>query len=169
MVGEQVTREMLEGLPFRQSGLCRRSIGKIAERTRRTKEATGTRPRPNGTRSGQSPDKELRRQKLFAKTQAYGAYHFDEDRAKYEMKAILAFIRIWAQNKTENRKGWLQALNRVVCGGERSQRLDSLSRFSAGTDREAGGTHRRQVCPGALPKLYEGFVRTDPHGRTFPG
>ena len=37
-----------------------------------------------------------------------------------EMKAILDLIRIWAQNKTENRAAWLQALNRVVCAGERS-------------------------------------------------
>jgi hypothetical protein len=36
------------------------------------------------------------------------------------MKAIVALIRIWAQNKTENRLAWLQALNRVVCAGERS-------------------------------------------------
>ena len=36
------------------------------------------------------------------------------------MKAILAFIRIWAQNKAENRMGWLQALNRIVCTGQRS-------------------------------------------------
>jgi len=27
------------------------------------------------------------------------------------MKAILAYIRIWAQNKTEDRRAWLQALN----------------------------------------------------------
>src|SRR5581483_11876516 len=39
---------------------------------------------------------------------------------KYEMNSVLAFIRIWAQNKTENRFGWSQALNRVVSRGERS-------------------------------------------------
>lgn len=44
----------------------------------------------------------------------------DEERGRYEMKAVLAFIRIWAQNKAENRMGWLQALNRIVCTGQRS-------------------------------------------------
>ena len=105
----------------------------------------------------QSPDKELRRQKLFAMNQAYGACHFDEERGKYEMKAVLAFIRIWAQNKTENRMGWLQALNRVVCARRALQRLDSLSCLSAGTDREAGGAHGRQVRPRARPPALRGI------------
>ena len=36
--------------------------------------------------------RDLRKQKLFAKTQAQGAYRYDEDRGKYEVKAILADI-----------------------------------------------------------------------------
>jgi hypothetical protein len=36
---------------------------------------------------------------LFAMNQAYGACRGDEERGRYEMKAVLAFIRIWAQNK----------------------------------------------------------------------
>jgi hypothetical protein len=115
----------------------------------------------------QSPDKELRRQKLFAMNQSYGACHFDEERGKYEMKSILAFIRIWAQNKTENRFGWLQALNRVVSRGERSTGSMLFLAFPQElivklAERTGGKFVRVHV-----PRLYEGFVNTDSSGRVF--
>ena len=94
--------------------------------------------------------------------QAYGACHFDEERGKYEMKSVLAFIRIWAQNKTENRMGWLQALNRVVSRGERSSGSILFLAFPQElivklAERTGGKSVRVHV-----PRLYEGFVRTDP-------
>ena len=115
----------------------------------------------------QSPDQELRKEKLFAKAQAYAACHYDEERGKYEMKAILAFIRIWAQNKVENRMGWLQALNRIVCNGQRSSGSILFLAFPQEmivklAERTGGKTVRVHV-----PRLYEGFVRTDSSGRTF--
>jgi hypothetical protein len=99
--------------------------------------------------------------------QSYGACHFDEERGKYEMKSILAFVRIWAQNKTENRFGWLQALNRVVSRGERSSGSILFLAFPQElivklADRTGGKFVRVHV-----PKLYEGFVRTDSSGRVF--
>ena len=165
VVGEQVTREMLEACRF-VNRVYAAKVGEIAERRDQLKKQL-EKAKAEWDEVRQSPDKELRRQKLFAKTQAYAACHRDEERGKYEMKAVLAFIRIWAQNKTENRMGWLQALNRIVCNGQRSQRLDSLSCFSAGNDREAGGAHRRKMVRVHIPRLYEGFVRIDPSGRTF--
>ncbi len=118
VVGEQVTREMLEECRF-VNRVYAAMIGKIAERRELLKKQL-EKAKAEWEEVRQSPDKELRRQKLFAKYQAYAACHCDEERGKYEMKAVLAFIRIWAQNKTENRMGWLQALNRVVSHGERS-------------------------------------------------
>jgi hypothetical protein len=115
----------------------------------------------------QSSDKELKGRKLFSKSQAFAACHADEERGKYEMKAVLAFIRIWAQNKTENRMGWLQALNRVVSTGERSTGSILFLAFPqemiAKLAERTGGTPVRVQ----IPRFYEGFVRTDSSGRAF--
>jgi hypothetical protein len=115
----------------------------------------------------QTPDKELRRQKLFAMNQAYGACRADEERGRYEMRAILAFIRIWAQNKAENRMGWLQALNRIVCTGQRSSGSILFLAFPQElilklAERTGGKPVRVHI-----PRLYDGLVRTDSSGRTF--
>src|SRR3974390_3921961 len=103
--------------------------GKTAERREQLKELLEKAKTESDT-VRQSSDKELRRQKLFAMNQAYGACRADEERGRYEMKAILAFIRIWAQNKAENRMGSLQALNRIVCKGAPSRGSLVLSFFS---------------------------------------
>ena len=81
---------------------------------------------------------------------------FDEDRGKYEMKAILAYIRIWAQNKTENRRAWLQALNRVVCGGKGSGSILFLAFPQELIDKLAERTGGRFVRV-HLPRLLEGL------------
>ncbi len=118
VVGEQVTREMLESCRFIKR-VYAAMVGRIAER-RESFRQQQEKARNEWEQVRQSPDKELRRKTLFAMNRAIGTSHSDEERGKYEMKAILAFVRIWAADKTENRLGWLQALNRVVCQGERS-------------------------------------------------
>src|SRR5246127_5743361 len=118
VVGEQVSRGMLEDCRF-VNRVYAAMVGKIAERREQLKEQL-EKAKAEWETIRQSSDKELRRQKLFAMNQAYGACRGDEERGRYEMKAVLAFIRIWAQNKAENRMGWLQALNRIVCTGQRS-------------------------------------------------
>ncbi len=103
VVGEQVTREMLEACRF-VNRVYAAKIGEIAERREQLKKQL-EKAKAEWDEVRQSPDKELRRQKLFAKTQAYATCHCDEERGKYEMRAVLAFICIWAQNKMENRMG----------------------------------------------------------------
>jgi len=99
--------------------------------------------------------------------QSYGACHFDEERGKYEMKSVLAFIRIWAQNKTENRMGWLQALNRVVSRGERSSGSILFLAFPQELIVKLAERTGGRFVRVPVPKLYEGFVRTDSSGRVF--
>src|SRR3974377_2115680 len=94
-------------------------VGKIAERREQLKGQL-QKAKAEWDSVRQSTDKELRQQKLFALNQARGACHAIEERSRYEMKAILAFIRIWAQNKAENPRGWRPSLNRIVCPGQRS-------------------------------------------------
>jgi hypothetical protein len=165
VMGEQVTREMLEACRF-VNRVYAAKIGEIAERRELLKKQL-EKAKAEWDEVRQSPDKELRRQKLFGKTQAYAACHYDEERGRYEMTAILAFIRIWAQNKVENRMGWLQALNRIVCNGQRSSGSILFLAFPQEmivklAERTGGKPVRVHV-----PRLYEGFVRIDPSGRTF--
>jgi hypothetical protein len=165
VVGEEVTRQMLEDCRL-INRVYAAMVGKIAERRELLKKQL-EKAKAEWEAVRQSPDKELRRQKLFASNQAHGACRADEERGKYEMKAILALIRIWAQNKTENRTAWLQALNRVVCAGERSTGSILFLAFPQElilklAERTGGRAVRVQV-----PRLYEGFVRIDQQGRTF--
>ncbi|HEX3105599.1 MAG TPA: hypothetical protein VHQ22_14230, partial [Terriglobales bacterium] len=165
IVGEEVTREMMKECRFVNQAYAA-MIAKIAARREHLK-AHLEKAKAEWEEVRQSPDKELRRQKLFAMNQSYGACHFDEERGKYEMKSVLAFIRIWAQNKTENRMGWLQALNRVVSRGERSSGSILFLAFPQElivklAERTGGRFVRVHVH-----RLYEGFVRTDSSGRVF--
>ncbi len=165
VVGEQVTREMLEDCRF-VNRVYAAMVGKIAERREYLKEQLD-KAKAEWDTVRQSIDKQLRRQKLFAMNQAYGGCRADEERGRYEMKAILAFIRIWAQNKVENRMGWLQALNRIVCTGQRSSGSILFLAFPQElilklAERTGGKPVRIHI-----PRLYEGLVRTDSSGRTF--
>jgi hypothetical protein len=165
VVGEQVTREMLEDCRF-VNRVYAAMVGKIAARREQLKEQLEKTKAERDT-VRQSSDKELRRQMLFAMNQAYGACRGDEERGRYEMKAVLAFIRIWAQNKAENRMGWLQALNRIVCTGQRSSGSILFLAFPQElimklAERTGGRPVRVHV-----PRLYDGVVRTDSSGRAF--
>ncbi|HZQ17889.1 MAG TPA: hypothetical protein VFA90_04140 [Terriglobales bacterium] len=165
VIGEQVTREMLKECRFFNQAYAA-MIATIAARRDQLKEQLEA-AKAEWEKVRQSPDKELRRQKLFAMNQSYGACHFDEERGKYEMNSVLAFIRIWAQNKTENRFGWSQALNRVVSRGERSTGSILFLAFPQElivklAERTGGKSVRVYV-----PKFYEGSVHTDSCGRVF--
>ncbi|MGE5110923.1 MAG: hypothetical protein ACM3JB_08720 [Acidobacteriaceae bacterium] len=165
VVGEQVTREMLADCRF-VNRVYAAMVGKIAERREQLKEQL-EKAKAEGDTVRQSSDKELRRQKLFALNQAYGACRADEERGRYEMKAILAFIRIWAQNKAENRMGWLQALNRIVCTGQRSSGSILFLAFPQELILKLAERTGGKPVRVHLPRLYEGLVRTDSSGRTF--
>jgi hypothetical protein len=165
VVGEQVTREMLEDCRF-VNRVYAAMIGKIAERREQLKQQL-EKAKAEWDEVRQSADKEQRKRKLFAMNQAHGTCQSDEERGRYEMKAVLAFIRIWAQNKEENRMGWLQALNRIVCTGQRSSGSILFLAFPQElilklAERTGGKPVRVHV-----PRLYDGLVRTDSRGRTF--
>ncbi|HKC01423.1 MAG TPA: hypothetical protein VKD23_21745 [Terriglobales bacterium] len=164
VVGEDITRQMLEDCHFVNRAYAA-IVSKIAERHAQLKQQL-EKARADWDAVRNDPSRDLRKQKLFAKTQAQGAYRYDEDRGKYEMKAILAYIRIWAQNKTENRKAWLQALNRIVCGGKGSGSILFLAFPQELIDKLAERTGGRLVRV-HVPRFLEGIVRTDSEGRTF--
>ena len=165
VVGEQVTRELMDDCRF-VNRVYAAMVSKITKNREQFKEQL-EKAKGEWDAVRQSSDKELRRQKLFALNQARGACRADEERGRYEMKAILAFIRIWAQNKAENRMGWLQALNRIVCTGQRSSGSILFLAFPQElilklAERTGGRSVRVHV-----PRLYDGSIRTDSLGRTF--
>jgi hypothetical protein len=165
VAGEQVTREMLEDCRF-VNRVYAAMVGKIAERREQLKGQL-EKAKAEWYTARHSTDKELRRQKLFALHQAHGTRHAVEERSRHEMKAILAFLRIWAQNKSENRMGWLQALNRIVCTGQRSSGSILFLAFPQElilklAERTGGKPVRVHV-----PRLYDGSIHTDSSGRTF--
>lgn len=165
VTGEQVTREMLEDCRF-INRVYAAMVGKIAERHEQIRQQL-EKIQADWDLVRQSSDKQLRRQKLFALNQAHGACRSDEERGRYEMKAILAFIRIWAQNKGENRMGWLQALNRIVCNGQRSSGSILFLSFPQELIIKLAERTGGKVVRVNVPKLCEGLVRTDSEGRAF--
>jgi hypothetical protein len=112
------------------------------------------------------PDKELRKQKLLARRKAYSVLYHGEERAKQEMKSIISYVRVWAASKTENRMGWCQALNRVVCNGQGSGSIlfhafpqELISKLAEQT----GGKAVRVV----LPEVSGMSISRDSEGRSF--
>lgn len=112
------------------------------------------------------PDKQLRKQKLTAKAKAQAAYHFNEERSKDEMKALISFVKIWAQNKLVDRMAWAQTLNSIVCRGKGTGSLIWLTFAQELVLRLADLTGGKKVLL-YRPRLVEGYVRIDEHGRTY--
>jgi hypothetical protein len=165
VVGEQVTREMIDDCRF-VNRVYAAMVSKIATSREQLKEQL-EKAKAEWDTVRQSTDKELRRQKLFALKQAHGACRAGEERGRCEMKAILAFIRIWAQNKTGNRMGWLQALNRIVCTGQRSSGSILFLAFPQELTLKLAERTGGKPVRVHIPKLYNGLIRTDSSGRTF--
>jgi hypothetical protein len=164
--GEEVTDQMIEECHhvYTAYGTIVASIG---QRKSDLKKALD-KARDEWDAVRKDPDKALRKQKLFAKTQAQAAYRYNEERSKDEMKAIISFLKIWAQNKTQNRMAWAQCLNSIVCKskGKSTGSLIWLTFPQELVTRLAeltGGKNMRLY----RPRMVEGFVRRDEHGRTF--
>lgn len=164
--GEEVTDQMIEECHHVYSAYGT-IVASIGQRKADLKKALD-KARDEWDAVRKDPDKVLRRQKLFAKTQAQAAYRYNEECSKDEMKAIISFLKIWAQNKTTSRMAWAQCLNSIVCKskGKSTGSLiwltfpqELVSRLAELT----GGKNMRLY----RPRMIEGYVRRDEHGRTF--
>jgi hypothetical protein len=116
--GETVTRVMFDECRY-INGVYAAIVGRISERQDRLK-ADLDKAQAEWEAVRKEPDKELRRQKLLARRKAHSAHYHGEERARQEMKSIISYVRVWAASKADNRMGWCQALNRVVCNGQGS-------------------------------------------------
>ena len=82
------------------------------------------------------------------------------------MKAIISYVRVWAASKTENRLGWCQALNRVVCNGQGSGSIlfhAFPQELVAKLAEQTGGKTVRVV----MPEVSGMSIHRDSEGRSF--
>jgi len=162
--GESVTRVMFDECRYVNS-VYAAVVGRISERQDKLKaDLDGAQAEWEAVRN--DPDKELRRKKSLARRKAHAAYHHDEERAKQEMKAIISYVRVWAASKTENRMGWCQSLNRVVCNGQGSGSIlfHAFPQELIGKLAEQTGGRAVRI---AMPELSGMSVSRDSEGRSF--
>jgi hypothetical protein len=118
VAGETVTRPMFEECRYVNS-VYAAIVGRISERQDKLKLDLDQ-AQKEWELVRKDPDRELRKQKQLARRKAFAAHYQGEERAKQEMRSIIAWVRVWAVSKEENRMGWCQSLNRVVSGGQGS-------------------------------------------------
>jgi hypothetical protein len=162
--GETVTRVMFDECRYINS-VYAAIVGRVSERQDKLK-ADLDKAQTEWEAVRKDPDKELRKQRLLARRKAYAAHHHGEERARQEMKSIISYVRVWAASKTENRMGWCQALNRVVCNGQGSGSIlfhafpqELISKLAEQT----GGKAVRVV----LPEVSGMWIYRDAEGRSF--
>jgi hypothetical protein len=162
--GETVTRVMFDECRYVNS-VYAAIVGRVSERQDKLK-ADLDKAQAEWEAVRKDPDKELRKQKLLARRKAYAAHYHGEERAKQEMKSIISYVRVWAASKTENRMGWCQALNRVVCNGQGSGSIlfhafpqELICKLAEQT----GGKAVRVV----LPEVSGMWIYRDSEGRSF--
>jgi len=113
-------------------------------------------------------DPKARRQAIFRRNQAQAALHFCQERSRQELRAMINFVRKWAERKTENRLGWLQALHMITCNGN-GQSTGSIEFYAFPqeiVDKIVERTGGRPVVV-EVPELCDGEVEIDLEGRVF--
>lgn len=162
--GETVTRVMFDECRY-VNCIYAAVVGRISERQDKLKaDLDKAQAEWEAVRKGS--DKEVRKQKLLARRKAHAAHHQGEERAKQEMKSIISYVRVWAASKAENRMGWCQALNRVVCNGQGSGSIlfhAFPQELIAKLAEQTGGKPVRV----ALPDVSDMSISRDSDGRSF--
>lgn len=164
VAGETVTRLMFDECRY-VNGVYAAIVARTSERQQKLK-ADLERAQAEWESARNHPDKEVRRGKLLARRKAQSAHYRGEERARQEMNSIIAYVRLWATSKSENRMGWCQALNRVVCAGQGSGSIlfhafpqELIAKLAERT----GGKATRI----ALPDVSGKSIATDDEGRSF--
>jgi hypothetical protein len=115
----------------------------------------------------EAPKDAPNRKQLFAeRAKAQAALHFYEDRQHKELKALISFVRKWAERKTDNRLGWLQALYEIVCRGKGQGSIVFYAFPQEVVDQIVERTGGRPITV-AIPEMVDGEVEIDKEGRVF--
>jgi hypothetical protein len=114
----------------------------------------------------ESPKDAPNRKQLFAaRAKAQAALYFSEDRQHKELKALISFVRKWAERKTDNRLGWLQALYEIVCRGKGQGSIVFYAFPQEVVDQIVERTGGRPITV-AIPEM-DGEIEIDREGRVF--
>lgn len=105
------------------------------------------------------------KQKRNAKTRAEEDVVLHEERTKEEIGAVIDWVQLWANGKTENREAWCQALHRVVCQGEGNGSILVFAFPQELVDKVAERTGGKPV-PVKQADVCDGFIYEE-DGRTF--
>ena len=112
-------------------------------------------------------DTTARKQALFKRNQAASALRFyQRERSRQELKAMITFVEKWAQGKTENRDGWLQALYNRTTRGKGHGSIVFYAFPQQIVDHIVARTGGRPIAV-RIPELCDGEVRIDTEGRIF--
>jgi hypothetical protein len=107
-----------------------------------------------------------RKQLLAERAKAQAALHFYEDRQHNELKTLISFVRKWAERKTDNRLGWLQALYEIVCRGKGQGSIVFYAFPQEVVDQIVERTGGRPITV-AIPEMVDGEIEIDREGRVF--
>lgn len=162
--GEEVKRTMYDECKYVNS-VYAAVVGRSSERQDRL-NADCDRAASELEEAKLDANRTLRNQKYAALKNAVRTRRLGDERRKNEMKAINAWVRLWAAGKTTNRMAWVQAMLGVVCEGTGSggillnafpqEFVDRLAQMSGGTS------------PQVIVQNLNGISsRIDPDGRTF--
>jgi hypothetical protein len=107
-----------------------------------------------------------RKQLTAERNKAQAALYFYEERQHKELKALISFVRKWAEQKHENRLGYLQALYEIVCRGKGQGSIVFYAFPQELVNQIVERTGGRPVTV-AIPELVDGEIEIDPEGRVF--
>jgi hypothetical protein len=162
--GEEVSRPMFDECRF-VNNVYAAIVGRVSERQDKLKSELD-KAQAEWEAVRKDPNKELRRRKVLARKKAQSVHYHGEEQARQEMKAVISWVRVWATSKDENRMGWCQALNHVVCNGQGGGSIlfhafpqELINKLAERT----GGKAVRVV----LPDVTGMSIRNDEEGRSF--
>jgi len=111
-------------------------------------------------------DPEARNEVYTRRNAARSAVYGNKERFRADFKALKSIIRSWSDGKKDNRRGWCQALHRVVCGGQGNGSLLFYAFAQEVLDKIAERTGSTPIQV-KVPETVEGQVRLDQDGRVF--
>src|SRR5437867_8010944 len=112
------------------------------------------------------PDRKVRDAARRKRNAAQLTLQSEKDRTNDELKALMMLVRKWADEKKENRRGWCQALHKVVCSGRSKGSLlwNTFPQEAIDMIAEETGSQPVQVV---APALVDGEIEFDAEGRVF--
>ena len=157
-----VTREMHD-----EARMVSRIYAANMQRMSEIRENYGRALRESQTALDNAPKDYASRKELISKrSQAQAALYFYEERHRKELKAMIGFVRKWAERKRDNRLGYLQALHEIACRGKGRGSIVFYAFPQELVNQIVERTGGRPVTV-TVPEMVDGELVIDAEGRVF--